>query len=114
MTGRDEKQDRPIEDLQAGDAFRSALVSRADGSRSGAPLWHGWALMDAFLAGIDYAREQKPYLARFMRPIDEALQIARIELSKGYLVNLREDLAWGSEQEFDSRKDAMRPSKTVN
>lgn len=54
------------------------------------------------------------YLARFMRPIDEALQIARIELSKGYLVNLREDLAWGSEQEFDSRKDAMRPSKTVN
>jgi hypothetical protein len=48
---------RPIEELQAGNAFRDTLVSRADGFANGhAPLWHGWALMDAFLAGIDYAR----------------------------------------------------------
>ena len=51
--------DRPIEELKAGEAFRSSLICRADGWHSHAPLWHGWALMDAFLAGIDYARKQK-------------------------------------------------------
>lgn len=51
-------KDRPIEDLEAGDAFRKSLLDRADGSRDGAPLWHGWALMDAFLAGLDHARAQ--------------------------------------------------------
>lgn len=48
--------DRPIEELQAGNAFRDQLVPRADSDHHGAPLWHGWAIMDAFLAGIDYAR----------------------------------------------------------
>lgn len=49
--------DRPIEELQAGNDFRGSLVARADGNRGGAPLWHGWALMDAFLAGVDYGRQ---------------------------------------------------------
>lgn len=44
------------------------------------------------------------HLARFMRPIEEALKIARVELVKGYLVNLREEVAWGKDEEFDSRK----------
>lgn len=44
------------------------------------------------------------YLARFLRPVEEALQIARIELAKGYLVNLRDEVAWGEFEEFDSRK----------
>lgn len=48
--------DRPIEELNAGDEFRSSLVARADADNHGSPLWYGWALMDAFLAGIDYAR----------------------------------------------------------
>lgn len=48
---------RPIEELDAGNSFRSDLVPKADDDRHGAPLWHGWALMDAFLAGIDWARE---------------------------------------------------------
>jgi hypothetical protein len=43
------------------------------------------------------------HLARFMRPIEEALQIARNELMKGYLVNLRDEVAWGNEEEFDMR-----------
>ena len=51
-----QKPPRPIEELQAGDAFREQLVPRADSDFHGAPLWHGWAIMDAFLAGIDYAR----------------------------------------------------------
>jgi hypothetical protein len=44
------------------------------------------------------------YLARFLRPLEEALQIARIELSKGYLVNLRDEVEWGGYEEFDSRR----------
>jgi hypothetical protein len=50
--------ERPIEELQAGNAFRDTLIPHADGERSGAPVWHGWAIMDAFLAGIDYARSK--------------------------------------------------------
>lgn len=50
-------KDRPIEELQAGDEFRKTLVPRADAHNGPAPLWHGWAIMDAFLAGIDYARK---------------------------------------------------------
>lgn len=55
MTGRDQKE-RPLEDLQAADEFRSTMVARADENRHGAPLWHGWAIFDAFLAGLDHAR----------------------------------------------------------
>jgi len=43
------------------------------------------------------------HVARFLRPIKEALEIARLELMKGYLVNLREEIAWGPEQDFDDR-----------
>ena len=50
-------KDRSINDLKAGDRFRQSLLDRADGERNGAPLWHGWAIMDAFLAGLDHARK---------------------------------------------------------
>jgi len=49
-----------LDDLQAGDAFRATLIPKADAYDGQAPLWYGWALMDAFLAGAKYAREQKP------------------------------------------------------
>lgn len=52
------KQDAPSPDvagldeaIAAGSDFRDALVTRADGYNGIAPLWHGWAIMDAFLAG---------------------------------------------------------------
>lgn len=44
------------------------------------------------------------HLARFIRPIEEALQVARNELMKGYLVNLRDEVAWGQCEEFDKRQ----------
>ena len=59
MSGKDQRTDRPIEDLQAANAFRDTMVPRADSDWHGAPLWHGWAIFDAFLAGMDYARKQK-------------------------------------------------------
>lgn len=47
---------RPIEELQAGNAFRDSVIEKRDFTSGGAPLWHGWVIMDAFLAGIDWAR----------------------------------------------------------
>lgn len=48
---------RPIEELNAGDAFRKSMLPKADRlDPGGYPVWHGWVIMDAFLAGIDYAR----------------------------------------------------------
>lgn len=48
---------RTVEELLAGDEFRSSLIPNADSESCGALLWHGWALMDSFLAGIDWARK---------------------------------------------------------
>lgn len=50
---------RPTKDLLAGEAFRNSMVSRAD-VQGFAPLWYGWVIMEAFLAGVDYARAQQP------------------------------------------------------
>lgn len=43
------------------------------------------------------------HLARFVRSIDEALEISRREVEAGFLVNLRAEVAWGPDNEFDSR-----------
>ena len=43
------------------------------------------------------------HVARFYRGLEEALEIARNELLKGFLVNLREEANWGSDTEFDKR-----------
>lgn len=52
-----DQAERPIEDLIAANAFRDTLVPRADAHRGAAPLWHGWAVFDAFLAGMDHGRQ---------------------------------------------------------
>lgn len=44
------------------------------------------------------------HVARFFRPMTEALAIAERELSAGHLINLRQELAWGSTREFDTRR----------
>lgn len=49
--------DRPVDELIAGNKFRESVLDRCDGELSGAPVWHGWVIMDAFLAGVDYARQ---------------------------------------------------------
>lgn len=51
--------ERAIEEIQAGDEFRNSLIGRADSWNGPAPLWYGWALMDAFLAGIDHERKRR-------------------------------------------------------
>jgi len=54
LTGR--RAARPLEEIKAGHEFRESLIPRADDWRGGAPMWFGWSIMDAFLAGIDWAR----------------------------------------------------------
>lgn len=48
-----------IDDLKAGNEFRDSLIPRADAQRDNALLWHGWAIMEAFLAGAEHARKQR-------------------------------------------------------
>jgi len=43
------------------------------------------------------------HLARYMIPVDEALTLAKNELKEGFLVNLRKDIGWGKEENFDNR-----------
>lgn len=50
---------RPSEDLEAGHWFRHNLLPRAD-VHGPYPLWHGWALMEAFLAGVNWGRTHTP------------------------------------------------------
>lgn len=49
------------------------------------------------------------HVARFVRPIEDAWEIAKGELTAGNLVNLRQDAAWGNYGDFDTRQRA-RPS----
>ncbi|HWV44153.1 hypothetical protein [Pseudorhodoplanes sp.] len=48
--------ERPIEELVAGEKVRAELIKRADSWNHDAPMFYGWVIMEAFLAGIDYAR----------------------------------------------------------
>lgn len=47
------------------------------------------------------------HLARFIRDLDAALELARRELLAGYLVNLRGEVAWGGYRDFDERDKAQ-------
>lgn len=44
------------EDYMAASKFKLSLTNRADAHDFSRPLWHGWAIMDAFFAGIEYGR----------------------------------------------------------
>ena len=39
--------------------FVTRMQERADARWGGAPLWHGWALREAFLAGVQWARQEQ-------------------------------------------------------
>lgn len=48
------------EELKAADEFVATLVPRADDMKGGYyPLWHGWALRDAFYAGVRFAASEQ-------------------------------------------------------
>jgi len=54
-SGRCMAREPRVDDVVAGNEFRDSLVPKADAERGGSPLWHGWAIMDAFLAGVAHA-----------------------------------------------------------
>ena len=45
--------------VSAGNSYRNTILSRADGTLDGCPFWHGWAIMDAFIAGAAHAKKDK-------------------------------------------------------
>lgn len=49
------------------------------------------------------------HVARFLRVWDaEAVSLVSRELSNGFLVNVRREIAWGDESEFDERAPGER------
>jgi hypothetical protein len=44
--------------VEAGAAYRATILPRADGTLNGYPFWHGWAIMDAFLAGVAHTQKK--------------------------------------------------------
>ena len=55
----------PVEDLIAAAALVDSMEPQADGSvpckfpwSPGYPWWHGWALRDAYLAGLEAGRKE--------------------------------------------------------
>ena len=49
----------------------------------------------------EYSQE---HTARFIRTLEDALELTKAELSAGNLVNLRQDAAWGEYEDFDNRQ----------
>lgn len=60
-------------------------------------------MADNVLVDVWSGDNHQEHIARFLCPMDEALQIARNELASGYLVNLRVEIRWGPEIQFDDR-----------
>lgn len=57
MTDTPRRPEKPIfEDIRAGNKFRGAMVEHANRLEHGMPMWCGWAIMDAFLAGAAHGR----------------------------------------------------------
>jgi hypothetical protein len=46
------------------------------------------------------------HIARYAASVEDAAAMMSADLSAGYLVNLRQDLAWGGEDAFDERGGA--------
>ena len=90
--GRHTVNEFSIDELKAGDAFRQSLIERADGSNIGGdPVWYGWAIMDAFLAGIDYARRESTVTTELY---SIAQLVAMIAAAMAYVV-VGSILTWG-------------------
>lgn len=45
--------------LEAANTYRNTLLQKADGHANGtSPYWHGWAIFDAYVAGVRAERER--------------------------------------------------------
>ncbi len=60
--------ERETDDIVAGDKFRQTL--KPDGELNGCPVWHGWAIMDAYLAGVKAGYRQAVCDDPYFRELD--------------------------------------------
>jgi hypothetical protein len=60
------RAERDTADIVAAGDFRQALIrnGRVDAHHRGFPLWHGWVIVEAYLAGVRAERERCAQLAR--------------------------------------------------
>ena len=69
--GRESAQDQTAQALDAAYACVQHLSDQADGSHMSAPYWYGWALREAFLAGVRWQQENIEQANQAMRADDE-------------------------------------------
>lgn len=59
--GHDTFSDAPIHpDVNAAYAYVDSVINTADMHAENSPAWHGWALREAFLAGVSHAENKTP------------------------------------------------------
>jgi len=59
--GHDTFSDSPTHpDVTAAYAYVDSVVDVADMHAGNSPAWHGWALREAFLAGVSHAENKTP------------------------------------------------------
>jgi hypothetical protein len=93
--------ERSSEDIVAADKFRCSLLPRADAGGQGFPLWHGWALMDAFLAGVDHARPG-------WQPIETAPHDPKTSIEMGFWNDEADRWEWLTHGTWDERRKEWR------
>lgn len=61
--GHDTFSDAPIHpDVNAAYAYVDSVIDAADITNGNSPAWYGWAIREAFLAGISHAQSWTPAL----------------------------------------------------
>lgn len=91
-------EDDEVAEITAGDAFRESLIFLSDLVRHGAPLWHGWAIMDAFRAG-----------AKWQRGVYGAITEVRIPAGGMFAASMREEFAPAAEVKITASKVGVDP-----
>ena len=50
---------RTFANIKAASDYRDSVLDKADGTMNGYPAWHGWVIVEAYLAGLKAARQLK-------------------------------------------------------
>lgn len=77
-----------IEDVVAADKWRRSVLSKQDGTVGPYPYWHGWVIVDAYVAGLEAGRKEQDAAIEEMRvwkPLPAGSPLAEIFLqAEGY------------------------------
>lgn len=53
-------------------------------------------------------KHSENHVARYVRDVEDAFELSRVELRAGFLVNLRAEAVWGTYEDFDIRSERVQ------